>query len=52
MIEILDLGRSDHHQVRELVDHAEDVRQGRLALLAPRLVELGQVPRRVSPMTW
>jgi hypothetical protein len=28
---VLDLGRRDHHQVRELVDHAEDVRERRLA---------------------
>ena len=26
---VLDLGRGDHHQVGELVDHAEDVRQRR-----------------------
>ena len=31
---VLDLGRRDHHQVGELVDHAEDVRQRRLALAA------------------
>ena len=30
---VLDFGRGDHHQVRELVDHAEDVRQRRLPLL-------------------
>ena len=31
---VLDLGRGDHHQVGELVDHAEDVRQRRLAARA------------------
>ena len=34
MIAVLDLARRDHHQVGELVDHAEDVRQRRLAVLA------------------
>ena len=40
---VLDLGGRDHHQVGELVDHAEDVRERRVARLAPRLVELGEV---------
>jgi hypothetical protein len=28
---VLDVGRGDHHQVRELVDHAQDVGQRRVA---------------------
>jgi hypothetical protein len=42
---VLDVGRRDHHQVGELVDHAQDVGQRRLAALLARAVELGQRPR-------
>ena len=38
---VLDRLRRDHHQVGELVDHDEDVRQGRLAALAERAIGLG-----------
>ena len=34
---VLDVGRRDHHQVGELVDHAQDVRQRRLAARARAL---------------
>ena len=40
---VLDLGRGDHHQVGELVDHAEHVRQRRLADPLAGPVELGEV---------
>ena len=40
---VLDFGRGDHHQVRELVDHAEDVRQRRVAVLLAVAVELAEV---------
>ena len=43
MIGVLDLLRADHHQVGELVDHDQQVRQLRLAALAERAVRLGQV---------
>ena len=36
---------ADHHQVGELVDHDEQVRQLVLAALAERTVRLGQVAR-------
>ena len=48
---VLDLAGRDHHQVGELVDHAEDVRQRRLAGLAADLVELLEVAARALPMT-
>ncbi len=42
---VLDVGRRDHHQVGELVDHAQDVGQRRLAPLVARAVELGERAR-------
>ena len=42
---VLDVGGGDHHQVGELVDHAEDVGQRRLALAHPDPVELREVAR-------
>src|SRR5205814_9449155 len=42
---VLHLLRRDHHQVGELVDHDEQVGQGRLATLAERAVRLGEVAR-------
>ena len=42
---VLDLLRRDHHQVGELVDHDEQVRQRLLAALAEGAVHLGQVAR-------
>ena len=33
---VLHVGGGDHHQVRKLVDHAQDVRQRRLAALDAR----------------
>ena len=42
---VLDVGRRDHHQVRELVDHAEDVGQRRFAALRARRVQLDQAAR-------
>ena len=42
---VLDVGGRHHHQVGELVDHAQHVGQRRLAALGPRPVELGQRPR-------
>ena len=40
---VLYLRRSDHHQVGEFVDDAEDVWKGRLSGALARAVELGQV---------
>jgi hypothetical protein len=40
---VLDLARRDHHQVGELVDHAEDVRQRRLPVRDPVAVERDEV---------
>jgi hypothetical protein len=42
---VLDLGRRDHHQIRELVDHAEDVWERRLAVALADPVELAEVAR-------
>ena len=42
---VLDLLRAHHHQVRQLVDHDEQVRVLGLAALPERAVRLGQVPR-------
>ena len=42
---VLDVCGRDHHQVGELVDHAQDVRQRRLAPRFARLVELRQAAR-------
>ena len=39
---VLDVGGRDHHQVGELVDHAQDVGQRRLAARSRAPVELGQ----------
>ena len=48
---VLDVGGRDHHQVGELVDHAEDVRQRRLAALArARLLSSGSERVRASDM--
>ena len=47
---VLDVGRRDHHQVGELVDHAEDVGQRRLAAPGARSVELEQ-RRACAPAT-
>ena len=41
---VLDGLRRDHHQVGELVDDDEEVRQRRLAARAQRAVRLGKVP--------
>ena len=48
---VLDLGRGDHHQIGELVDHAEDVGQGRLARALAGAVQLDQVSARASLIT-
>ena len=45
MIESSTSAGRDHHQVRELVDHTQDVRQRRLAGLAAGAVQLDQVAR-------
>ena len=42
---VLDVGRRDHHQVGELVDDAQHVRQRGLAALGAPAVELDQVAR-------
>ena len=42
---VLDVGRRDHHQVGELVDHAQDVGQRRLVAALRARVELGQGAR-------
>ena len=43
---VLDVGRRDHHQVGELVDHAQDVGAARARRRAwPGAVELGEVAR-------
>ena len=47
---VLDVGRRDHHQVGELVDDAEDVRQRLVAALGAVAVELGQERVRASDM--
>ena len=46
---VLDLGRRDHHQVGELVDHAQDVRERRLSARGPRAVQLDDVARACLP---
>jgi hypothetical protein len=42
---ILDIGRRDHHQVGQLVDHAQDVRERRLVAARPDRVEVGERAR-------
>ena len=45
MIGVLHVGRRDHHQVGELVDHAQDVRERRLALAQRHAVQLDEAAR-------
>ena len=45
---VLDLGRRDHHEVGELVDHDQHVGQRRLAVAQAHAVHLGQVARLVE----
>src|ERR1700728_112937 len=42
---VLHVGGRDHHQVRQLVDHAHDVRQRRFISRLARLVQLDQAAR-------
>jgi hypothetical protein len=45
---VLDVGRRHHHEVGQLVDDAEDVGQGLLALPHAQLVELDERPRALD----
>ena len=47
---VLDVGRRDHHQVRELVDHAQDVGQRRFAALGARRLSSIRLRVRASDM--